>query len=373
MRILYWIGRIGEKFGGCERYNVLLAEKCASRGHQIIVVHDNPNTVPEYNMRLKTAGSEQIVIGDTYTDAWHVLPRAARFVRHWSPDVVHAHFVNPLALPLLKLFRVPLVYQTWHNSINHRIAARTRLIRYIGSYCTQRMLAVSERVRQDEIRAGVPMEHIRRLYLGLPLREFVASATKRSEPDPLGFDSPAFKVIITVARFFPQKGMQFVVDAAINVLRQCPDVVWWLVGDGPEREPLERRAAKAEVADRLLFLGVRNDVAALMSRAYVHVLGSLFEGFGLVAIEAAALGVPTIGTRIGGLDEAILDGTTGILVPKQSSSALTQATMWFLADPDLRNRFGNAAKQYVFTHFDSERLIDELLDMYESDLRELTK
>src|SRR5262249_61468998 len=190
MRILYWIGRIGDKFGAYERYNILLAEKCRRREHQIIVMHDIPNTVPEYNRSLQAFGSKQVVIGHTYRDPWRALPRAADFVRTWKPDVVHTHFVNPLALPMLKLLRVPLVYQTWHNSIDHVIRLRTRLILYIDTCCTRRMLAVSERVRQDEIRAGVPPKHIKTLYLGLPLNDFVASADMCSQPHPNGFDSP---------------------------------------------------------------------------------------------------------------------------------------------------------------------------------------
>jgi glycosyltransferase involved in cell wall biosynthesis len=230
------------------------------------------------------------------------------------------------------------------------------------------MLAVSERVRQDEIRAGMPPDHIKMLYLGLPLRDFTASAGAPSKPYPAGFDSPEQKVVTTVARFFPQKGMQYIVEAAIKVLSQRSDTTWWLVGDGPERAPLQELVQKMGMDHRLLFLGVRNDVACLVRQTYVHVLGSLFEGLGLVALEAAAFGVPTIGTRIGGLEEAILDGVTGLLVPKASSDALAEATLRLLGDPDLRNCLGKAAKDYVYAHFDSERLVDDLLDMYELDL-----
>ena len=119
MRILHWVGTTGSKFGGLERYNVLLAKKCRQRGHEIVVMHDIPNPVPEYTLRLQAAGSQQLVIGHTYADPWRALPRAARFVQTWKPDVVHVHFVNPLALPMLRLLRVALVYKTYHSGIDH--------------------------------------------------------------------------------------------------------------------------------------------------------------------------------------------------------------------------------------------------------------
>src|SRR5262249_33526122 len=147
-----------------------------------------------------------------------------------------------------------------------------------------------------------------------------------------------------------------------------PNVSWWLVGDGPERRGLEELVNRAGLADRIRFLGIRNDAPYLMKKAYVHVLGSMYEGLPLVVLETAALGVPTVGTRVGGLDEAVVNGSTGLLVPRESSDALADGVKHVLDDPDLRERLGSAARQFVFEHFDSEALIDRLLNLYESDL-----
>jgi glycosyltransferase involved in cell wall biosynthesis len=369
MRILYWIGRVGDKFGSLERYNVLLAEKCRWRGHQVVVMHDIPNTVPEYVQRLQAAGSRLLVIGHTYSDPWHALPSAIRFVREWKPDVVHVHFVNPLVLPLLKVLQVPVVYQTFHTGIDHAISNRTRLIVWMCQHCTRRILAVSDRVRRDEIRAGVHPDRIRTLYLGLSLRDFLGSSNSCSGPIPNGLNGSKGKIIITVGRFSPEKGMRYVTEAAVNVLKQCPDVVWWLVGrDGPDEESAKSLVRQSGLNERIFFLGQRNDVPWLMRHAYLQVVGSLFEGLPLMAVESSAFGVPTVGTQIGGLDEVVLDGITGLLVPRASSSALAEATLRLLNDPELRNRLGEAARARAQKVFDSERLIDELLDMYESDL-----
>jgi glycosyltransferase involved in cell wall biosynthesis len=368
MRIIYWIGRVGDKFGSLERYNVLLAEACNQRGHEVIIMHDIPNTIPEYAQRLQSAKAELIVIGHTMDDPWHALPRAARLVRYWKPDVVHTHFVNPVALPVLKLMRVPLLYQTYHTGIDHAIAPKTRVIRWLVQSCTKRILAVSDRIRSDEIRAGVHPARIQTLPLGLYIRDFIASAVTCNQPTPPGYNDQKKKIVITVGRFSPEKGMVYVAEAAVEVAKKRPDVVWWLVGkDGPDKEAAWSLVQKSGVAGQICFLGQRNDVPSLMQKAYLQVVGSLFEGLPLMTLESSAFGVPTVGTKIGGLDEVVVDGVTGILVPRASSTALTEATLKLLNDNRLRDQYGQAAREHIYRHYDAERLVNDLLNMYEKD------
>ena len=106
---------------------------------------------------------------------------------------------------------------------------------------------------------------------------------------------------------------------------------------------------------------------ALIYQSEFQVVGSLSEGFGLMVLDAAACGVPTIGTRIGGLDETILDGETGILVDVRSAEALAQAALRLLDHPDERARMGQAARQHVLTNFDSEKHIARLLELFAQD------
>ena len=372
MRIAYWIGRVGDKLGSLERFNIRLAEKCLERGHEVVIVHDIPNTVPEYNRRLEAVGSKQIVVGNTYTEPLRAFPRAIRFIRTWRPDIVHTHFGSPIGFLLAKACRVPLVYQTWYHVIDHPISLRTRLIRKIGYLCTRREFALSRATLRDEIRAGVPAHHIYQLYLGLPFKDFLAEADEElTEPLPLTGRAPVERTVISVARLYPVKGMDYLLEAAVQVLRQMPSVVWLHVGTGPMMSELQQRATESEVGDRFFLLGRRQNVPRLMRDSWVHVLASLEEGLGLVAVEASALGVPTVGTQIRGLDEAVIDGVTGLLVPPRSSSALAEATLRVLKDPDLRNRLGRAARDYVFAHFDADPLIDKLLDTYEQDMGEI--
>lgn len=368
MRIIYWVGTLGSKFGSLERYLVLLAEVCKENRHEIVFIHESPNIVTAYKERLRNAQADLVVIPNSYKDPWQALFSAAKFVKLWKPDLVNTHFVNPVALPMLKLLNVPLLYQTYHSGIDHKISLKTRIIRWRVQLCTKRIFAVSNRVRNDEIRAGVSPSHISTLPLGLAIRDFLNSTEIINGPYPKGFNDPNKKIIITVGHFFPEKGMRYIVEAAVEVLQKRQDVIWWLVGkDGPEKEYSWSLVEQAELTEKILFLGQRNDVAALMKKAYLQVVGSLYEGLGLMAIESSALGVPLVGTQIGGLDEAILDGKTGLLVPKCSGHELAIATIRLLDDKKLRDQLGLAAKKHVQEHFDAEKLVNDLLDTYEKD------
>ena len=371
MRIAYWIGRVGDKLGSLERFNIRLAEKCRERGHEVVIIHDIPNTVPEYNWRLERVGSKQIVVGNTYAEPLQAFPRAARFIRTWRPDIVHTHFGSPIGFVLARACRVQLVYQTWYHVIDHPISLRTRLIRKIGYLCTRRMFALSKATLADAIRAGVPAHHIHQLYIGLPFKDFLAEANEElTEPLPPKACAPIERTVISVARLYPEKGMYYLLEAAIQVLRQMPFLVWLHVGTGPMMSELEQRASESGVGDRFLLLGRRQNVPRLMRDSWVHVFPSLEEGLGLVAVEASALGVPTVGTQIRGLNEVVVDGVTGLLVPPRSSSAVAEATSRVLNEPGLRDRLGQAARNYVFAHFDADPLIDKLLSIYEHDMDE---
>jgi glycosyltransferase involved in cell wall biosynthesis len=368
MRIAFWV-RAGNKYGSLERYIALFAEICKERGHAFLLINEIENTSKEFCDRLARAGAMQVTVGASSLSPIKTFGKTLRHFRDWKPDIVQLHFINSLAIPILKSYGVPLVYQTHHSSIDHAISLRTRVFRKLDNLFAPRTFAVSERVRLDEIRAGADPDKIEKMYLGLRLLDFEGHNLVIQCPEPTGWNDTQCRKIITIGRFFPVKGMRFVVEAAVQVMQEHQDVIWWIAGQaGPESEVCNRMIEAAGLRNRICVLGVRNDIPALLHRSDFQVVGSLSEGFGMMAIEAGACGIPTIGTRIGGLDEAILDGKTGLLVEAGSSRALAQAALWLLDHPDERERMGKAARQHVADHFNSESQIAILLDIFKQDL-----
>jgi glycosyltransferase involved in cell wall biosynthesis len=370
MRIAFWV-RTGNKYGSLEKYIALFAEVCKEQGHAFLLLNEIANTSKDFCDRLENAGASQLIVGESLHSPIRVYRKIMPLIRHWQPDIMQLHFINSLALPFLKLNGVQLVYQTYHSSIDHDVSIQTRMLRQLDNKFATRVFAVSDQVRKDEVHAGVNPDHIEKSYLGLRIQDFDGQNLALKGQEPLGWNDPHYIKIITVGRFFPVKGMRYVVEAAVQVIEKRKDIIWWLVGkEGPESAICRQIIEKANLQDQIIMLGQRNDIPALLNQSKFQVVGSLSEGLGLMALEAAACGIPTIGTRIGGLDEAIVDGETGLLVDSRSAQSLADATIWMLDHPEQTLLMGMAAKKYVTEEFNSEEKISRMIQIFLDDYNE---
>jgi len=369
MKVVFWV-RTGNKYGGFEKFIALFAELCKVRGHEFTLLSEIENTSKVFIDRLSSSNAKTFVVGESLKSPIATYHKAVNFLKKVQPDIVNLHFINSSAIPLMKSVGIPLIYQTYHSCINHSISLRTKILRGIDNSFADRIFAVSNQIKQDQIRAGIKEELIEIVPLGVYMPDFEGENKILKDNYPPYWDSKDYKKIITIGRFYPVKGMRFVVEAAICVLQKRENVVWWLVGkDGPESIVCRQMIADAGLSNKIIFLGERNDVPALISQSEFPVIGSLSEGLGLMVLEASACGIPTIGTRVGGLCEVIIDGKTGILVESGSSQALANATIRLLDNPQEKERYGHKAKQHLMDKFNSEKQINQLLDIYEKDYR----
>jgi glycosyltransferase involved in cell wall biosynthesis len=168
-------------------------------------------------------------------------------------------------------------------------------------------------------------------------------------------------VVLVPARLDPLKGHEFLFEAA----RELGGVQVVLVGDGPERLRLQALAHELGIAERVAFLGFREDVPRLLESADVVVLPSLAEGLPLAALEAMAAGTPLVATAIGGTDEAVVDGVTGLLVPPGDASALAAAVNRVLKEPEEARQRAEAAAARVASDFTADRMVAKVESLYE--------
>jgi glycosyltransferase involved in cell wall biosynthesis len=180
---------------------------------------------------------------------------------------------------------------------------------------------------------------------------------------------PQAPVILTVARFAPQKGHQVLLEAIPTVLAHQPAAQFLWVGDGPLLPALRARAKSLGVGNHLHFLGRRDDVPELLGAADLFVLPSRFEGLPLAVLEAMAAGLPVVGTQVCGTQEAVADGRTGQLVPPDDPPALANAITALLSQPALAARFGAAGQQRFARLFGAGRMAQETADLYGELLR----
>jgi glycosyltransferase involved in cell wall biosynthesis len=290
------------------------------------------------------------------------VPAFALALRRSHADIFHAHLTWPLAAKNALLAaiaaRAPAVLATvqlyMDVPVSRGMAVQERLI----AAGADRLVAVS----QHNACCLEDLVHWPRRKMDV-IRNAVAPARYQVAPNPalreaLSGDSP---LVLSVARMSPQKGLQHLLAAAAEV----PEAVFALAGDGPERASLERLAGWLGVSDRIRFLGQRADIAALLAVCDVFVLPSLYEGLPVSVLEAMAAARPVLATAIGGTDEAITDGVSGMLVPPAQPAALAAALRRLLSDAGLRDRLGAAGQARVISDFSTREMVGRIADLYE--------
>jgi glycosyltransferase involved in cell wall biosynthesis len=310
---------------------------------------------------------------------WQIASRSPqpflRLLQGRRPSLIHAHFgvEGVYALPLARRLNIPLV-TTFHGfdatlSTAALLASplwtnypifRRRLARD-----GQLFLCASAFIRDRLLRLGFPPAKTRVHYIGVDNAAIALRPPEAETP-----------VVLHVARLVEVKGTEYLLRA-FAAASPPQDAVLALIGDGPLRSKLERLAGELGIADKTRFLGALPHTAVLdwMHRAALLALPSIRtasgreEGLGMVTLEAAATGLPVIGTRIGGIPEAVVDGETGLLVPERDVAALSQRISLLLKDAPLRRRLGLQGRARTEHLFDLgrqtamlESLYDECLD-----------
>lgn len=249
--------------------------------------------------------------------------------------------------------------EPWHAG-NQRERSKTRLA---ATLCDA-LIVHSAAVRQVLLAAGVPRRKVHLAPLGVSAPS--SFPTRDAARARLRISRSAF-VITTNARLVPHKGAADLIGAVARLPDPGQALLLQIAGDGPDRSRLEALAAD-RLPGRVRFLGHVGDHADLYAATDVFVMPThdARESFGLVFIEAALHDVPSIGTRVGGIPEAILDGTTGLVVAPQSADQLSLAIARLRADQELRHRMGAAAGTRARTHFTVQRMTDRYEEVYRS-------
>jgi glycosyltransferase involved in cell wall biosynthesis len=297
------------------------------------------------------------------------VPRLARELQRDGPAVFHAHLSWPLAsmypLGAAVLARIPAVVATFHlfppGSFGRPSLLQSRLL----GAGVGRAVAVSQAIAALVVEVlGWPAHKVELIRNGVAI-ERLQQPRDSALREALTAGSDDF-VFLTVARLDPQKGLDVLVRAA----RSLGSARFVIAGTGPERARLEADAAALGLGERVLFVGHRADVPALLAASDAFVLPSLFEGTPLALLEAMAAGKPVIASAIPGTDEIVVDGESGLLVRPGDSADLAATLERIVADPELRARLGAAAQRRAEAEFSAASSTERVMAVYDKLLRE---
>ena len=180
-------------------------------------------------------------------------------------------------------------------------------------------------------------------------------------------------VAISVARLSPEKDFPTLLQATALVVRRVPEFKLMMIGNGAERAKLEALTKSLGIEPNVEFLGERSDVPELLAQAGFFVSSSKSEGISLTILEAMAVGLPVVTTRVGGNPEIILEGQTGYLVPDQNPEALAAAMLQMLGQRDQWPAMGELGRRRVEQQFEIRTMIRQYEELYSEVLGSRTR
>lgn len=304
--------------------------------------------------------------------------RLARALRRERIDVLHVHSdadrkVGQLAALLARVPVVGHLHAEWvHLGPMHQ-ADPSRADRVRARLTGALRDGVERRTVRRYVATSARVADLFAPLVGPPIAIVPPTVSpERFAPDParratvraeLGIPTGA-PVLVSVARLAEGKGADVLLEVLAGVLAVAPDAVLVLVGDGPMRADLEARARHLGIHHAVRFLGERLDVPDVLRAADVFAFASANEGFGIAVLEAMAAALPVGAMRCAALDDLVVDGLTGHLVPQGDVAGMVAALSRLLADGEARRAAGSAGRDLAAARFRPAAVAERLEAVY---------
>ncbi len=353
-------------FAGTERHMLDLARGLSLLGVAVTVACPTPAALEDAARRenLPTLTIQKRGLVD-----WRAAQTLARRLKSGQTNIVHAHngrTALAAAIAVRMAGRGRCVMTQHFLEPNHATqhgpkAAVSAAAHHWVVGQMSRILAISEAVRSAMLDRGeAPEGKITVVPNGISAPDPADPAETRRSLG-IGAGTP---LVVCAARLEREKDVASLISAMDIVRGTVPDVRCLVAGAGSEKAALEAQIERLNLLGAVTLLGFRADATALMAAADIFVLPSLAEPFGLVLLEAMALGRPVVATRAGGPLEIVVDGETGFLVPPSSPEALADAMERLIVDPAARRRLGDNGHARFEQRFTAARMAQATLAVY---------
>jgi glycosyltransferase involved in cell wall biosynthesis len=283
--------------------------------------------------------------------------KVAGALREGRPDVIHTHNTQPFVDGTLAalLSGVGRVVHTDHGR-QFPDKRRYMLAERLLSRAAFKVVGVSDDTSQQLVAwEKIDPAKVMTIPNGVDCRAPLTAAGKTEKRRELGLDGTG-PVLGVVGRLSEEKGVAYLFRAMPKVLRERPNAVLVVAGDGPLDLELRALATELAIEGSVRFLGPRSDVAAILGVLDLYVLPSLREGLPLILLEAMAAGCPIVATEVGGVPSAVDHDTTGLLIPPKDPDALAAAIVSLLEDAGLRRKFSEAGSRLVRDRYSVEAM-----------------
>jgi glycosyltransferase involved in cell wall biosynthesis len=350
-------------FGGYENWIVLVAKHFAGRDHQVTVV-GRPGS--EYLRRTKAACDKIETIGLPISGDFNPLTisRLREILAERRVDLMTVNFNKDVRLGGLAA--------RWHGTtrVCWRIGLDITSDRWIHRWLTPKLvdgvIVPSQALKRQVTRHGYLADGIVKvIYNGTEDKRFV-----RSDPESarllrdkyhLG---PGTLVAVVVGRFVEQKGHRYLVEAAPEIVRQAPNIVFLLLGDGRLEESLRTRIAELGLTRNFVFAGMLDNIDLELAGSDLMVHPAIEEPFSHAILEGMRAGLPIVASQVGGIPEALIEGATGCLVPARDPVKLAATVVKLLKSEATRTTFGQVAQERWRKHFRIDTMMQQVEEYF---------
>ncbi len=367
-RILYVITK--GNWGGAQRYVFDLAIAARDAGHTVQVASGAPGELIE---RLTDAGIDTVSLTRLQNDleatsAWGAVEELLHTVRLFKPNVIHlnsskAAFLGALAGRMAGVKRILFTAHGWaFNEDRPRWQKHFLwLVHYLTVLLSHTTICVSKAMRSDVRSMPFVQKKFRVIHNGVHEIELHSRDKARVRLAPTLHQS---FWIGTIAELHPTKQLHVLIEAFATLADELPYIALVLIGEGSERQRLEKIIAEKGLEERVRLCGHVSEAGTYLSAFDLFVLPSRSEGLGYVLLEAGVASLPVVASSVGGIPEVIEDGISGTLVPSGDVPALTSALHTYLKETELRTAHGRTLHDRVDTEFSLKSMRDKTFALY---------
>lgn len=358
--IVYVITR-SDVIGGASAHLLDLAEGIQSNGHRVTIIVGGSGIVADIAQKrgLTCICLLSLVREISPLKDLKCIFELKSFIKDIKPDLIHLHSAKAGMIGRLsaRFIGIPTVYTAhgwpFTDGVPNIKKIFYKAIEKIMARITSQIITVSEFDKKiaTEARITTP-EKITAIHNGIPEHGIIDAIPKKNK----------YPKLIMVARFEDPKDHQLVISGLNNIR----NMEWTIdfVGDGPNLERAKQAVRALGLENKITFCGACNDVAQRLSRADIFVMASRWEGFPLVILEAMRAQLPVIASDVGGVEESVEHGVTGILVPPSNEKNMTAALETLIGNPDLRTSMGQNGRASFEASFTFEKMLRKTLKVY---------
>lgn len=345
-----------------------LSLELEKRGHKVVIVTQKRAKLVEAarNKGLEVVSSVEFQRGFHPVSFIKDIYYLRKTIKNYRIDIIHTHSSkDSWAGAVAGRLCGKKVVRTRHNIFPVK---RHLFNRWLYLQLTDHLIVISNHIFQKLTDRFMPSERVSLIHSAVNISRFgrdkYSRKTFRSE---LGLTDNR-KLVGMVANVVKYKGPETFYQAAKEILKKRPDIVFVLVGAGDDNleEQLKKTVAQDGLSSNFILTGERDDVPEIMKALDLFVLPSEKEGLGTVILEAMAMGVPVIASSVGGIPDLIKQEETGLLIPPSAPRALSSAIIRLLEDQGEREKLTEAAYREVRENFTPDKLCVQTENLYAS-------